>query len=276
MIPGEDGKTPVIQNINPDRLRNIMDKVAYWFKPEKDPSDSERTIRTPVFPPVPVINNMLAEPDNELPRLLRVSNVPLFGPGGELQQKPGYSENTNIYYHPIIGLNIPKVDKSPTKEQAIEARDFIIDNLLVDFPFDCKHDDIMYSMCMLLEPFLKNMIHSFTPLYLIDKPMQGTGASLLAQCITQVVTGGRKDLAASINLKGGDAESDKKIFAMFRTAPVIFFLDNIVGNTLKNKRLIETMTSHSITDRVLGASEMATYPVNCTWIGTGNNPAIGS
>ena len=273
LVPGEDGRTPVTQPVTADRLRNIMDRVAFHYKTIKDPTTHE-TSKEPVFPNMSVINNMLADPENELPRLLRLSNVPLFGPEGKLQQTPGYSEDTQVYYHPSGRLVIPEVVDKPTQEEAVEAKNYLFENLLVDFPFENPENDRLYVLGMLLEPFVRNMIHSFTPLYLIDKPMQGTGASLLAQCIVQIATGGRRDLAASINIKGGDVESDKKIFSVFRDSPIVFFIDNIIGNTLKSKRLVETMTSHSITDRVLGASEMATYPVRCMWVGTGNNPAM--
>jgi hypothetical protein len=180
-----------------------------------------------------------------------------------------------LFYHPTFQGELPLVPGKPTREEMLRARNWILDDLIHDFPFDKKINDEAYVLALLFQPFIRSMITGFCPFFLIDKPQAGTGASLLAQSIINIVTGGDTTAASSMDLSGGDYEVGKKLLSTFSTAPSVIFIDNIVGE-LSSKRLTETLTSHYYSDRVLGESRMAHYPIRNLWIGTGNNPKMSA
>jgi hypothetical protein len=309
MLPPESrAHLPRLEPINIDRLRFYVDRAALWIKagkpkpapkpapiiiqpPSSDqlplteppaapqlqapPADSDDESWDPVNPPLDVIRNMLADPSPPLPRLDAIITAPVFSPEGLLHSTKGYNRKTRTYLHPLLREAIPEIPAKPTLDQIETARDFLLNDLVVDFPFEQKRFDEGFILAMLLQPFVRPMIHSFTPFYLIDKPQPGTGASLLAQSIISVVTGGNSAAAASIDIRKDDTENAKKLLSVFSQTPTAVFLDNI-DRSLESKRLTETLTSHSISDRILGKSEIASYPVRCLWIGTGNNPKMSA
>jgi hypothetical protein len=201
--------------------------------------------------------------------------VPQIAFDGTMQTIPGFNDKTVYFYYPYIKdlgqkLSVPD---NPTLEDAQNAALFILENLFINFPFVSRAHDEGYVMAMLLQPFLQPMIQSFTPFFLVDKPQAGSGATKLCQQIIYIATGGRVDAAGSLDIGQNDAENAKKLHSLFAQGPPIVFLDNIVGG-LESRRMTETITSHTITDRVLGASKMASYPVRVLWMGTGNNPKM--
>jgi putative DNA primase/helicase len=70
-----------------------------------------------------------------------------------------------------------------TTEDVWEARNLLENELLGDFPFDGQASRANALGAMLV-PFLRDSIEGPTPLHLIDKPEAGTGAGLLAACIS--------------------------------------------------------------------------------------------
>lgn len=273
IIEGPTGE-PMIEPLNFHTLRGIVDETAFWHKitPGKG---NEEPKKTPVFPIQEVVHNMLASPDKNLPLLKGIVHVPGFAANGTLHCVPGYSPDTQQYYHPNFSQDLPEVVAKPDKPTVLAARDLILTDLIHDFPFESRQHDEGYVLCMLLQPFIRNLIDGFCPFFLIDKPQAGTGASLLAQSIITIVTGGRISAASSLDLSGGESEISKKLLATFMNSPQVVFLDNLIGD-LDSKRLTETITSHYYADRVLGVSKIAHYPVRCLWIATGNNPKMSA
>jgi hypothetical protein len=123
-----------------------------------------------------------------------------------------------------------------------------------------------------LLPFMREIIHGPTPIHLITKPMAGTGAGLLINCILKISTG-----------VGGQAQSEprddderrKQITAALLCGASYIWYDNLCRK-LDSAALSTATTEEVWTDRVLGVSKTATIPIRCVWIAAGNNPSTSS
>ena len=158
----------------------------------------------------------------------------------------------------------------PTARQVDAARELLLDDLLVDFPF-ATESDRAHAIAALLLPFVRRMIDGPTPLHLIESPSPGTGKSLLAKAISKI-TLAKKD-AESIPLAKDEGENAKKITSILSHTPQIILLDNVpVG--IRSAALASVLTSTEWCDRLLGSTRMITLPNRALWLATANNPAL--
>ena len=262
-VASDDSGARVCQELTPDRLRHALARVASWFTPRGG-------AREPASPPMGVVRDMLASPNPKLPVLERIVAPPILSPMGELHIDPGYDARTRCYYDQPKGFVLPPVPASPSRE--IEhARVLICDELLGDFSFVGEADKA-HAIEALLLPFARELIDGPTPLHLIEKPSPGSGATLLASSIAQIVTGRH---AACMTLGRDEEETRKKTTAILRTGPTMVLIDNI-RTTLDSAALASAITSRYWEDRILGYSEMSRMPVKLLWLATGNNPRISN
>ena len=141
----------------------------------------------------------------------------------------------------------------------------LIEEVVVDFPF-VHESDKAHAIAMMILPFVRPMITGPTPLHLLDKPVQGTGATLLAEAATAIKTG--EALAAQAAPRT-EEEWQKVILSKLITAPEFIFMDNV--RTIYSDTLAIALTASEYEGRRLGVSEMVRVPIRCTWIMTGNN-----
>jgi hypothetical protein len=212
---------------------------------------------------------MLAEPEPPLPSVTRIAHIPVFATDGTLGTAPGYQASTQVYFAPAPGLAVPDIPVKPTRRELSRARRLIQEELLGDFPFGEKVD-LAHAVALLLLPFARNLISGPTPLHVIDKPMPGTGASLLAQVITLPALG---ESAPTMTEGSAEDEWRKRIFSKLLEGPTAILLDNI-RRPLQSAALASALTSTLFEDRLLGLSKIAKVPVHATWIATGNNVVV--
>ena len=122
----------------------------------------------------------------------------------------------------------------------------------------------------MLTPLIRRMISGPTPFYMIESPTPGTGKGLLAESAAIIATGREPPV---ISEPHGEEEFRKRVTSKLLESPQILYFDNI------NRRLDSAVLSRALTatiweDRILGFSRNVSVPVNTTWIGTANNPAL--
>ena len=206
-----------------------------------------------------------------LPVLMGIVNTPVFGRNGKLLTSPGYHPDARLLYQPASGFTVPAIPERPTAEQVAEARTLICEDLLGDFPF-VGAAEMAHCVALLLLGFVRAMIDGPTPLHLIEKPTPGTGATLMVDSITTILTGA----GASVMTEGRDDEEwRKRVTAKLRQVPSILLIDNL-RNKLDSSAVAAALTAPFWEDRILGASEMARLPIRCVWIATGNNPEFSN
>ncbi|OYD80113.1 ATPase, partial (plasmid) [Azospirillum brasilense] len=190
------------------RLRHELARVAAWYKVNKKGEE------VPAHPPLPVVQDILARPDLDLPILSGIVTAPIFGGDGSLHTKAGYHGASRLYYAPAEGFAVPPVSTHPTDAELAQARALIVDELFADFPFTGEPERA-HAVALLLLPFVRPLIDGATPLHLVEKPSPGTGATLLIDSIATIATG----FGASIMTEGGrEDEWGKLITAKLRAS----------------------------------------------------------
>ena len=177
-----DGSTPILQEVTRGVLRHELGRSARWCV-ERGHN------KVPALPPFHVVDDMLAYPDQPLPHLDRVTQVPVFSPAGALISIPGFNAEAGIYYAPHVGTSIPEVPLNPSRSDVHRARSILMKDLLGDFPFTSEAERA-HAIAAALLPFVRSMIHGATPLHLFEKPTPGTGAGLLASVLCYPALGG--------------------------------------------------------------------------------------
>jgi hypothetical protein len=176
-----------------------------------------------------------------------------------------------VLFAPPASLEVPEVPCDPTTEDLARARSLLVEELLGDFPFTGQAE-LAQAVAMLIEPVVRDLIEGPTPLYLIEKPTPGTGASLLAELVARIVTG--RPGAAMTEGRDED-EWRKRITSKLLTGAQVILIDN-VRRRLDSAAIASAITAAVWEDRMLGQSEMVRVPVRCTWIATGNNPSLSA
>jgi putative DNA primase/helicase len=264
IVPDDEGR-PFASTVTEERLRYMLAKIAQW----------RRIGRTgelvPTSPPTALIKSLLATPDPSLPILSGIVTTPVFGRGGTLLTEPGYHPDARLLYHAIPGFKMPAVPEHPSPEQIAEARDLLQDDLFGDFPFTSLAERA-HAISLLLLGFVRALINGSTPLHLIEKPSPGTGATLMVDAISTILTGtGTLVMTESRD----DEEWRKRITAKLRQIPSIVLIDNL-RSKLDSSALAAALTAPFWEDRILGVSETIRLPIRCTWIATGNNPEFSN
>lgn len=249
-----------IENITPYSLRIEMSKASIFKKGVEGGKPKE------VQPQVDLANSVLANSSWEFPYLISIINAPTMRADGSILDCAGYDESTGFYYVPSADLVVPEIPEKLTKQDAIEAAKFILEEVLIDFPFidDASRENMIAAF---LSPIVRPMIRGCVPICLIDKPSPGTGASKLVELISLVTTG--VNMAAVATPRGDEEEWKKLITSLLREGPAIICLDNIEAD-IKSGNLASVLTSLIWKSRLLGTSESVEYPNRACWYATGN------
>lgn len=231
------------------------------------------------FKEVPATNNVvkhiLADPNLPFPVLGGIVTAPVFGADGKINTTPGYDYSSQLYYEPPANFSIPKVVEVPTEGDVSKALELLMGNVLVDFPFDGPADgasERAHALCMLLQPFARQLVNGATPIYLIVKPTPGTGASKLVNIFSLISTG--EEAVAQTETRNED-EIRKRITSVLLEASPTFYLDNI-NYRIDSSALASAVTTSWWTDRILGSTKTVRVPVKHTWIFAGNNPTMSN
>ncbi len=267
-LEADDAGALFLRPLGPDHLRGEAARSAKWVRRAKENSF---TYTKPALPPMPVVRDMLTQPDIPLPVLLGVIGVPAFGPDGRLHDIPGYNPETRTYYSPVSGFRVPRVSEYPSDAEIRIARATIVDDLLHDFPFTGAPERA-HAVGLMLLPMARNLILGPTPLHLIEKPTPGTGASLLVDVLF-IPSLGRS--VSAMTEGGNEDEWRKRLLAILRGGSLVTLIDNLRGK-LDSASVSSAITATVWEDRKLGTSDTIRVPVRCAWVATGNNPALSS
>jgi len=264
-IVSTDKGGPVAQHLDENRMSHEAARAALFYK------DTEKQGRIHAAPPIRVLKDMLAYPDIPLPVLDTIVESPVFAQDGSLSVMPGYHAAGRTYYAPAPGFSVPEIPLDPSQTAIRSAVTLLTDDLMGDFPF-VGNAERAHALAMLLLPFVRGLIDGPTPLHLFEKPTQGTGATLLIDAITRVMTG--RPIGAMSEGRDED-EWRKRLTAKFRDSPSIVLIDNL-RRRLDSAVVSSALTAYFIEDRILGTSDNIRIPIRAVWCATGNNPALSS
>ena len=220
----------------------------------------------PVGPPRDLAKYILAMPDIPFPRLRRVAHAPVFGPSGQLLLQNGYDPASELYVDLAPDLEDIGVPRAPKVGVIRSYRNLILNHLLGDFPF-ISPAEVAHAFGALLLFFVRPMITGPTPIHVIEKPTPGTGATLLAQALGDVVSG----QFILVDECRSDDEWSRRLLAVLRTGPTAIVIDNVT-RPLNSGALAAAVTGGRFTGRIVGTSDTEVATVDCLWFITANNP----
>ncbi len=256
----DDG--PRIEAADEATVYGFLARSADWVKATDNGVTSVSPVRD-------VARDMLAYPDEQVPQLEAVVCAPVFDRPGKLIGEPGYHPAARLWYHRLPGFSVATVPERPTPEQVGAARDLLLNDLLVDFPF-ASEADRAHAIAALLLPFVRRMVDGCTPLHLIEAPTPGSGKGLLADVAALIALG---RCCEPTTVTPDEEEARKKITSLLARAQPVILLDNI-RTGIESAQLASALTAEVWSDRILGQTRMIDLPNRATWLVTANNPRL--
>jgi hypothetical protein len=267
----EDSPLPVAASIiHPAGLAALLAEHAHVFrkKTRKNEIGEVETYDEECTPAREVLASVLVGKTwRGVPTLRNIIGAPVLRRDGTLLQTPGYDPATGLYLASKVDL--PPVPEAPTPEQVGQARTFLLDRFLRDFPWAGPADKANY-LALLATPILRHFTRSLTPFGLIDATMPASGKTILTAGPGMLY--GQKVLT----WPDDDAELKKSITAVFAEQVGVVIWDNLAeGTVIDSAVLAQLITQREWSDRVLGASRNIASINDRLWMATGNNLQVG-
>jgi len=262
------GRTKIKQ-LNYDGL---CTEIAPYVKFERSYDKGKTFVSSP--PPMEIVKHIYHGHNTEWALPLRgLEAAPFFHKDGGLVAQNGYDAESQVYLAMPPEMEMPRVSAIPDKAELKRAKE-LIDGVFFDFPLDGNPGSDTASktnaVAMLIQPFMREMIDGPTPVYLVNKPAPGTGASLLLDVISIIWTG---KVATMLSVPKTKQEIGQTIIATLRSGASYLMMDNIPDN-LDSDFLAMAISQGSIDARILGRNDSGAVDpveVRATWVFNGNN-----
>ena len=261
--------TLLTEPVTTEVMRQEVSELSTWGRMD---GETEKSIACPRE----VADHLLSDPDLGLPPLAGIVDAPFFDESGELVTSSGYHADSYTYYHPRPQFQVPAVSANPSAEEITTAKQLLMEEVDGDFPFadgtPASRSSRAHAVALKLEPFARQLIRGVTPIYLIQKPTPGTGATLFVNAFAQIAFGGPAVPQAEVH---NPEELRKNLTATLMTGAALYWIDN-VHHKVDNAALALATTTEIWKDRVLGHSKTVVLPVRCTWVISGNNVELSA
>ena len=261
--------TLLVEPLTREMLRQEVSELCTWSRMELSGEKS-------IWCPNEIAGHLLADPELALPPLAGIVDAPFFDEDANLVTQVGYHAESYTYYHPRPGFDVPAVSASPTPDEVATAKKLLMEEVDGDFPFSeatsGSRSSKAHAVALKLEQFGRQLIKGVTPIYLIQKPTPGTGATLFVNAFAQIAFGGPAVPQAEVH---NPEEFRKNLTATLMTGAALYWIDN-VHQKVDSASLALATTTEVWKDRVLGHSKTVVLPVRCSWIVSGNNVELSS
>jgi hypothetical protein len=152
------------------------------------------------------------------------------------------------------------VPTHPAAKEVEDARTFLLDRFLADFPWVDEADKANY-IGVLVTPILRRFTRALSPFVVYTATMPSSGKTILTTWPD-----------------GQDSESElrKSITSVLADPAGTVIFDNLAeGTVIKSPVLAHLITDRTWADRLLGGNVTATYANDRLWSATGNNLQLG-
>lgn len=257
--PEPRGPGWAIRFVNEDIVNGMLARAAIWTQKHRRASEPGR-------PPREVARDFLVNPDPRLPELAAIATTPVFDAQGRLLNRTGYHPDSAILLKLDGAWETLEVAPCPSAAEVDAARNLLLNELLVDFPFKAASDRA-HLVAALVLPFARAMVMGPTPLHYLGAPTAAAGKTLLSDLVRVVTVG---DNYGTMTLTSNDGDTRKKLTAVLRSGAQTIIIDNVRGG-LRSAELAAMITAKVWGDRLLGTSDMVYLPNRALWIVTGTN-----
>jgi hypothetical protein len=235
-----------------------------------------------------VTSHLYGSPEGYGLPLKRLLRHPVHASDGTLSVKDGYDASTENYFD-LRGLKVGHIPEKPSRRMVRWAVKVFTDHLLVDFPFsdgfstalvdengnrvpDTGEGSRAHALAMILDPFVQGLVDGPTPLYAIDKPKAGTGATKLAKCAHIIATGGEVEPTP---LPVDDTREVRlTLMGLLLASIAEVFFDNVEAK-FEDPAMLAYATGTGLSGRILGEQRVASLTRRNRTILTGNKLAPG-
>lgn len=275
----DEEMVPRVETMGERDIRHRLTRCARFFEKriKKGEKGEEKPVWIRVDPPVSIAQDIMVHPKmpEYFPGLISVTCVPIVHPDGSVFTVPGYDHESKNYYSPV-SIDAITVPDSPTDEDIKNSRE-LLEEIIEAFPFYDEDGSTGASKANTLGLFItavaRPLIGGTIPLHLIDKPLRGTGASLLCEVLHAIATGSPAEVTTP---PVKEEEWKKVITTKIVSGSSLNIFDNVEGK-LSSASLSSVITTPVWKDRVLGKNtEENVYPTTgIMWVANGNNIILG-
>ena len=220
-------------------------------------------------PPPGLLKQVIAQSERrKLKPIEGVITAPTIRRNGSALISPGYDAETRLLFDPL-GEDVPNVPSNPTLDDASRALETLL-HPFSTFPFvdaSAKGALLAAILTAVTRPVLPT-----APAIAFDAPIQGSGKTLLANCIGALIEGRAPDIWPHTQGRD-DEETRKRLFTALRTGGKALIWDNVIG-IFDSASMAAFITADAMIDRVLGKSEAIRIPNRAMLILTGNNLSL--
>ncbi|WP_435016684.1 hypothetical protein TA3x_004257 [Tundrisphaera sp. TA3] len=241
-------------------LLGFLAKAANWVKTD------QKGKLVNVCPPQMVIDAVHAT-DIKFPILSGIVETPVYTAKGTLLTTPGYDPVSRLWYRPSESLKGLSVPAKPTASEITKARDLLLKDLVLDFPF-VDQCSLANAIGLLLMYFVREMIPGSTPWHIADAPDNRVGKTLIMDLIAYIWTGRQASTTPECH---SEEEWNKTLTSLLMAGSPYIFIDNI-NRAIASGTLASVLTTGWHKARVLGTNRMTDMPVRSIFMGSGTNP----
>jgi len=223
-------------------------------------------IEVPINPPLNLVKTIISlGSKRELKKLKGVIDTPVITPEGKLISKPGYDSASGLFLD--LQSPFPDIPMHPTNTQVKNAVKSLM-HPFSEFPFETPSLDKSVLLAGLLSAAIRGVIPT-CPGIAVDAPTQGSGKTLLAECIAALATGREPTTFPALKC-GSDEERRKRFLPLLMMGEKAAIEDNVTG-TYRSTSVAKLLTGETYSDRILGSSINVTFPNKMLFLITGNN-----
>lgn len=222
-------------------------------------------IEVDIDPPARLVRQILSlGRRRELKPLTAIVTAPTLRSDGSVLAVPGYDARTSLLV--VLPDEAVDVPLAPERGEILQALTELMR------PFDSFPLVDPLARGGLLAALLTAVVRpalATAPAFAMDAPVQGSGKTLLASCVSALATG----LAPEIwphTASRDDEEIRKRLFTALRDGTTALIWDNVTG-VFDSAALAAAITAPVLRDRVLGRSESLSIPNRALLLLTGNN-----
>jgi hypothetical protein len=260
LVKVEDG---LVYQLDEAGLGHLLGGInQYWRWKKLRNGDSIEVLEDP--PPrvlKPILSMGVAR---KLKNLTAVITAPTLRPDGTVFDTPGYDAETGLLFEADEYLAL--VPAAPALAEVDSALDTLL-HPFKDFPFASVRDQGVF-LAALLTAIVRPALPT-APAFGLDAPVQASGKTLLALCISMLATG-QTPTVWPHTAGRDDEEVRKRLMTALSKNSLALIWDNLVGQ-FDSPAMAAALTTPTITDRILGKSESVTIPNRAITIFTGNN-----
>lgn len=265
--PADGAFGAFIETVTVDVLRRLLSKHCSIFRLKYNKKD-ETFEEISCSPAVGALRSIVTQVHwQRIPRLAGLVTAPVMRPDGTILQAPGYDPKTGLYFDPSLSLE--PIPDSPNGQQVDEAKSFVMDHVLGDFPWASPASAANF-MALLMTPIMRPFVGGLSPMGAISATERGSGKTLLANLIGSVHG------MMSQSWLSQEEELRKSITsALSRPHPVVLF-DNVgESDKVDSPNLAKLLTSQMWDGRILGTNTMGSFLNDRLWLVTGNSLELG-